>query len=98
MEQEGRRVSKVVALGGEASLVALFAATVEPRLPKVELHGLLRTFADAPGLEGQARYTAWVPGIALATDVSHLVSALGRRAAVKSWLKPRGNVIREGYT
>jgi hypothetical protein len=98
LEQEGRAVSKVVALGGESSLVALFAATAEPRLPKVELHGLLPSFADAPGMEGQVRYTAWVPGIALATDVPQLLSALGRRAVVKSWLTPKGNVIREGYT
>ena len=97
LEKEGYQVSKVVAFGGEASLLALFAATVEPRLPKVELHGLARTFADAPGLYGQVHFTAYPPGLALATDVPQLVAALGKRATVKGWLKPKGNVIREGF-
>lgn len=98
LEKEGLPVGKVVALGGEASLVALLAASLEPRLPKVELHGLLRSFADAPGLDGQVRYTVWAPGIALATDVPQLLSNLGRRAVVKRWARPKGNVIREGFT
>jgi hypothetical protein len=53
---------------------------------------------EAPGLDGQVRYTAWVPGIALATDIPQLLSALGRRVAVKGRPKPKGNVIREGFT
>jgi len=98
LEKQGVAVSKVVARGGEASLVALLAACVEPRLPKAELHGLLRSFLEAPGLDGQVRYTAWVPGIALATDIPQLLSALGRRVVVKGRPKPKGNVIREGFT
>ncbi len=81
-------MSRIVALGGESSLVALFAAIAEARLPKVELHGLLRSFTDAPGLEGQVRCTAWQPGLALATDIPQLLDGLGRRAVVKMWLKP----------
>jgi len=98
LEKEGFSVGRVVALGGEASLVALLAASVEPRLPKVELHGLLRSFADAPGLDGQVRYTTWVQGIALATDVPLLLASLGPRAVVKARPNPKGNVTREGFT
>jgi hypothetical protein len=88
----------VVAFGGEASLVALYAACAEERLPKVELHGLARSFRDAPGLGGQLRYTAYTPGLALATDIPQLLSRLGRRAVVKSRLKPGEGMAREGFS
>jgi hypothetical protein len=92
------QVGKVVAFGGEASLLALFAATVEAGLPRVELHGLARSFRDAPGLGGQLRYTAYPPGLALATDIPELLAGLGRRAVVKSRLKPGEEMAREGFS
>lgn len=98
LEREGLEVSKIVASGGEASLVALLAASVEPKLPKLELHGLLRSLKDAPGLIGQVTYTAWVPGLALATDIPQLLRGLGKRAVVRGWLEPGEEKPREGYT
>jgi hypothetical protein len=71
---------------------------VEPRLRKVELHGMARTLKDAPGLMGQVKYTAWVPGLALATDIPQLLKGLGDRAGVKGWLEPGKEKRREGYT
>jgi hypothetical protein len=87
----------VVAFGGEASMVACLAAGVEPGLPPIELHGMARTLRDAPGLIGQVPYTAWVPGLALVTDVPQLLAGLGRRATVKRWLEPGKEPGREGY-
>ncbi len=98
LESEGLEVEKIVALGGEASLVALLGAAAEPRLPRVELHGLARTLRDAPGLMGQVRYTAWVPGLALATDIPQLLKGLKDRAAVRRWLRPGEEKPREGFT
>ena len=97
LRHSGREVSKVVAMGGAPSLIALLAASVEPGFPKVEMHGLLRTLKDAPGLGDQVNYTAWVPGLAMETDVPQMVKALGDRAAVKSWLKPGEEKALEGY-
>jgi hypothetical protein len=59
---------------------------------------LLRSLKDAPGLIGQVKYTAWVPGLALATDIPQLVKGLGKRAAVRGWLEPGEEKPREGYT
>jgi len=98
LEREGLEVAKVMAFGSEASMVALLAASVEPRLRKVELHGMARTLKDAPGLMGQVKYTAWVPGLALVTDIPELLKGLGDRAAVKGWLEPGKEKRREGYT
>ena len=98
LRKSGRKVSKVVAMGGGASLVALLAASVESDSPKVELHGLPRTLKDAPGLIGQVHYSAWVPGLAMETDVPQLLRALGKRAVVRKWLKPGEEHGREGYT
>ena len=97
LEREGPRVARVVAFGGEASMVACLAAGVEPGLPQIELHGMARTLRDAPGLIGQVPYTAWVPGLALVTDVPQLLAGLGRRATVKRWLEPGKEPGREGY-
>ncbi len=91
-------VERVIALGPEASLIALMAATAERSLPRVELRGLLRTFRDAPGLIGQVKYTAWVPGLATVTDIPQMLNALGERVAVRGWLKPGEEKPREGYT
>jgi hypothetical protein len=71
---------------------------VETEFPKMELHGLPRTLKDAPGLGGQVDYTAWVPGLAMETDVPQLLRALGKRAVVRGWLKPGEEKGREGYT
>ena len=98
LRKSGRKVSKVVAMGGGASLVALLAASVEPDFPPVELRGLARTLRDAPGLIGQVHYSAWVPGLAIETDVPQLLRALGKRAVVRKWLKPGEEQGREGYT
>ena len=98
LQREGLAVSKVVAFGGEASLIAVLAASVEPRLAPIVLHGMPRTLRDAPGLLGQIAYTAWVPGLALLTDVPQLLAALGERATVKQWLRPGDEPPREGYT
>jgi poly(3-hydroxybutyrate) depolymerase len=98
LTDNGWQVGKVMALGGEASLVALYAACAEERLPKVELHGLARSFRDAPGLGGQLRYTAYTPGLALVTDIPELLSRLGRRAVVKGRLKPGERMAREGFS
>jgi dienelactone hydrolase len=97
LRRSGRKVNKVVAMGGGPSLIALLAASVEAGFPKIELHGLLRTLKDAPGLGGQVNYTAWVPGLALETDVPQLLKGLGNRAVVRSWLKPGEEKAREGY-
>ena len=96
--RQGYEVEKVVAYGGEASLLTLLAASVETGFPKVELDGMLRTLREAPGMEGQVRYTAWVPGLALVTDIPQLVKGLRDRVTVKSWLKPGAEKPREGYT
>jgi poly(3-hydroxybutyrate) depolymerase len=98
LRSSGRNVNKVVAMGGGASLVALLAASVEPDFPRVELHGLARTLKDAPGLIGQVHYSAWVPGLAMETDVLQLLRALGKRAVVRKWVKPGEEQGREGYT
>jgi len=98
LRREGTPASNIVAFGGEASLIALLAALAEPTLPRVELHGLLRSFRDAPGLIGQVPYTAWVPGLAALTDIPQMLAALGKRAVVKSWLKAGAERPREGYT
>jgi dienelactone hydrolase len=98
LTRKGFEVDKVLAFGGEASLIALLAASVELDFPSVELHGLPRTFKDAPGLMGQVRYTAWVPGLAKVTDIPQLLRGLGRRAVVRKWLKPGAEKAREGYT
>jgi dienelactone hydrolase len=98
LRREGTPAGKIVAFGGEASLIALLAALAEPTLPRVELHGLLRSFKDAPGMIGQVPYTAWVPGLAALTDIPQMLAALGKRAVVKSWLKPGAERPREGYT
>jgi hypothetical protein len=79
-------------------MVALLAAAVETRCPVVELHGLARSLRDAPGLVGQVPYTAWLPGLALYTDIPQMVSALGDRVIVRSWLKPGEEAPAEGYT
>ncbi len=93
----GREIGKVVAMGGEASLIALLAASVEAGFPRIELYGLMRTLKQAPSMGGQVHYTAWVPGLALETDVPQLLKALGARAAVNRWLKPGVERPQEGY-
>ncbi len=98
LRREGQPAGKIVAFGGEASLIALLAALADPTLPRVELHGLLRSFKDAPGLIGQVPYTAWVPGLGTLTDIPQMLAALGKRAVVKRWLKPGAERPREGYT
>jgi len=98
LQGDGSQVQKILAFGGEASLLALLAASVEPRLPKVELHGLPRTLKDAPCLIGQVKYTAWVPGLALLTDIPQLLKSLGDRAVVRRWIDPGDENPREGYT
>lgn len=98
LRAEGRAPERVVAFGPEASMVALLAAAVETRCPVVELHGLARSLRDAPGLVGQVPYTAWLPGLALYTDIPQMVSALGDRVIVRSWLKPGEEAPAEGYT
>jgi hypothetical protein len=96
LEQEGIAAAGIVSFGGEASLIACLAATIVARLPRLELHGMPRTFADAPGLAGQVSFTAWVPGLALVTDIPQLLAGLGKRARVRSWLKPGKEPVREG--
>jgi poly(3-hydroxybutyrate) depolymerase len=98
LRREGRRVSKLVAFGGEVGLLACLAATIARQFPPLELHGMARSLRDAPGLIGQIRYTAWVPGLALLTDVPQLLAGLGKRASVKQWLEPGAEPPREGYT
>jgi hypothetical protein len=98
LRRERMPVGRVIAFGGEASLIALLASLADDSLPKLELHGLARTFKDAPGLGGQVRYTAWVPGLATLTDIPQMLSALRGRAVVKSWLTPGAERPREGYT
>ena len=95
---QGYEGEKVVAYGGEASVLTLVAASVETRFPNVQLNGMLRTLREAPGMGGQVRYTAWVPGLALVTDVPQLLKGLRDRVTVKSWLKPGAEKPREGYT
>jgi hypothetical protein len=94
----GYEVSRIAAFGGEACLIALLAAAVEPDFPRVELDGMLRSFKDAPGMSGQVRYTAWAPGLALATDIPQLLKGLGTRARVVRWLTPGPEAAREGFT
>lgn len=96
LQQEGIAVEKVVAFGGEAAMIASLAATIEPRLPRIELHGMPKTFADAPGLSEKMSFTTWVPGLALVTDIPQILAGLGKRARVKSWLKTGKEVAREG--
>jgi poly(3-hydroxybutyrate) depolymerase len=98
LRESRRKVSKVVAMGGAASLITLLAASIEQDFPVVELHGLARTLKDAPGLIGQVHYLAWVPGLAIETDVPQLLRALGKRSVVRKWLKPGEEQGREGYT
>lgn len=98
LQEEGLSVGKIVAVGGEACLLASLAAAVQPKLPPIELRGMPRSLRDAPGLVGQVPYTAWVPNLALLTDVPQLLRALGKRATVKRWLKPGEEPEREGYT
>jgi len=98
LTRKGYEVEKVVAHGGEASLLTLLAASVETHFPKIELHGLLRTLKDAPGLAGRLPYTTWVPGLALVTDVPQLVKGLRARVTVRSWLRPGEEKPREGHT
>ncbi|HUU53847.1 MAG TPA: acetylxylan esterase [Armatimonadota bacterium] len=98
LRRKGYAVEEVLAFGGEASMVAVLAGSVETGFPKVELHEMLRTLRDAPGMSGQVRYTAWVPGLALVTDIPQLLRGLGTRVRVRSWLKPGAEKPREGYT
>ncbi|UCC68357.1 MAG: acetylxylan esterase [Armatimonadota bacterium] len=98
VEREGFEVTRIAAFGGEASIIALLAASVDSDLPRVELHGLARTLKDAPGLIGQVKYTAWVPGLALVTDIPQLLKGLRGRAVVRRWLRPGEEKPREGYT
>jgi poly(3-hydroxybutyrate) depolymerase len=98
LTRQGYEVEKVVAQGGEASLLTLLAASVEADFPRIELHQMLRTLRDAPGMGGQLGYTAWVPGLVLVTDVPQLLRGLGKRAVVRKWLKPGEEKPREGYT
>ena len=78
-------------------MVALLAACVEADLPKVELHALLRTFQEAAGLSGQVRYTAFAPGMALATDFPQLLAQLGQARGGEGVAEARPRCIREGY-
>ncbi len=98
LRRKGYEVEKVLAFGGEASMIGLLAASVERDFPTVELDGLPRTLAEAPGLMGQVRYTAWAPGLALAADIPQLVRALRGRVRVRKWLKPGEERPREGLT
>lgn len=98
LEEQGETVCGVSAHGPEASMLAVLAATAESHLPSIELHSMVRTLKDAPGLIGKARYTAWVPGLAAVTDVPQLLEGLGDRAVVRSWVEPGEEKPREGYT
>jgi hypothetical protein len=98
LRRKGLRVSRVVAFGGEASMIALLAALADDTVPRIVLRGLARTLKDAPGLTKQVPYTAWVPGLAAVTDIPQMLAALRGRAVVKSWLKPGEELPREGYT
>jgi len=98
LRRQEYEVEKVVAFGGEASFLALLAASVEPGFPRVELDGLMHTLKDAPGMAEQVRYTAWAPGLALVTDIPQLLKGLGNRAKVRRWLKPGEEKPREGFT
>jgi len=98
LRRKGYEVAKVQAFGGEASIIALLAASVEQAFPAIVLEGLPRTLKDAPGLMGQMRYTAWAPGLALATDIPQLIKGLRDRVTVKRWLKPGAEERSEGYT
>jgi dienelactone hydrolase len=98
LRREGLRVSRVVAFGGEASMIALLAALADDTVPRIELRGVARTFKDAPGLAKQVPYTAWVPGLAAVTDIPQMLAALRGRAVVKSWFRPGEELPREGYT
>jgi len=96
LRREGLEVGRIVSLGPEASIVACLAATVDAKLPRVELHEMVRTLRDAPALVGRVPLTAWVPGLALTADIPQLLRGLGTRAVVKSWLKPGEEPGREG--
>jgi hypothetical protein len=96
LRDDGSRLDKIVAFGGEASMIACLAAVIEPKLPRLELHGMPRTFADAPGLSERMSFTAWVPGLALVTDIPQLLASVGKRAKVKGWFKPGKEAWREG--
>ena len=98
LRRQGYGVEKVLAFGGEASLLTLLAASAEPDFPHIDLNGLMRTLKGAPGMAGQVRYTAWVPGLAIVTDISQLLMGLGDRAKVQSWLKPGEEKPMEGFT
>jgi hypothetical protein len=98
LRRENIEAAKVVALGPEASMVALLAAATDPGLPRVELHGLMRSLREAPGMIGRVKYTAWVPGLACVTDVPQMLRALGGRAGVKGWTEPGEEKPREGYS
>ncbi|MGD0112865.1 MAG: dienelactone hydrolase family protein [Armatimonadota bacterium] len=96
LRDDGSRLDKIIAFGGEACLLACLAAVIDPNLSRLELYGMPRTFADAPGLSQHMSFTAWAPGLALITDIPQLLASVGKRAKVKSWLKPGKEVWREG--
>ncbi len=98
LRRQGYEVDKVLSFGGEASLLTLLAASIEENFPKIILNGLIRTLKDAPGMAGQVRYTAWVPGLALETDIPQLLKTLGDRVKVSRWLTPGEEKPREGFT
>jgi hypothetical protein len=96
LAHEGLNTARIVAFGPEASMVALLAACVARDVPRVELHGMVPTLRDAPGLVNQIPHSAWVPGLALVTDIPQLLAGLGGRVKVRRWLQPREEPVSEG--
>ena len=97
LRREGLDPGKIAAFGPEASMVALLAALADEQMPPVELHGVVRSFGDAPGLVGRMPLTAWAPGLALLTDMPKVLAALGKRAVVRGWLEAGEERDGEGY-
>jgi dienelactone hydrolase len=97
LQQEGLAPTRVVALGPEASMVACLAVSVDRGVPRVELHGMLPSLKEAPRLVNRIPHSAWVPGLALVTDIPQLLAGLRDRAKVRQWLKPGEEAVREGW-
>ena len=70
----------IVASGRYASLAALFATVLEPRIQHVTLDGLFESFIDIIGRDPVAE----IPGILRVADVEHLLRAAGKRVVVQN--------------